>query len=135
MPSPDAHGNRDQIVAAALVLFRDKGLDVSMKEVADRAGVGAGTLNLTQARPSPNSSHVSRNKPTPMAHSARTSPPPISRADDPCRSTSAPTRIALRQYIAASPCSWMGCGCAIPECADSRPSAIFIPRSFQKYLT
>lgn len=40
----DARGNRDQIVAAALVLFRDKGIDVSMKEVADHAGVGVGTL-------------------------------------------------------------------------------------------
>ncbi|MGV9821930.1 TetR/AcrR family transcriptional regulator [Nocardia xishanensis] len=40
----DARSNRDQIVAAALILFRDKGIDVSMKEVADRAGVGVGTL-------------------------------------------------------------------------------------------
>ncbi|MET9028611.1 helix-turn-helix domain-containing protein [Nocardia sp. NPDC004168] len=40
----DARSNRDQIVAAALILFRDKGIEVSMKEVADHAGVGVGTL-------------------------------------------------------------------------------------------
>lgn len=40
----DARSNRDQIVASALILFRDKGIDVSMKEVADHARVGVGTL-------------------------------------------------------------------------------------------
>ncbi|RMI31795.1 TetR/AcrR family transcriptional regulator [Nocardia stercoris] len=40
----DARSNRDQILAAALILFREQGIDVAMKEIADRAGVGVGTL-------------------------------------------------------------------------------------------
>jgi AcrR family transcriptional regulator len=40
----DARSNRDQIVAAARALVRERGIDVPMKEVADRAGVGVGTL-------------------------------------------------------------------------------------------
>ncbi len=40
----DARNNRDQIVAAAQLVFREQGIEVSMKEIADRAGVGVGTL-------------------------------------------------------------------------------------------
>jgi AcrR family transcriptional regulator len=40
----DARRNRDQIVAAALALFREEGIDVPMEEIARRAGVGVGTL-------------------------------------------------------------------------------------------
>lgn len=40
----DARANRDQVLAAARVLFATRGIDVSMKEIADRAGVGVGTL-------------------------------------------------------------------------------------------
>ncbi|MFE4461601.1 TetR/AcrR family transcriptional regulator [Nocardia tengchongensis] len=40
----DARGNRDQILNAALDAFRDHGTDVPMKNIADRAGVGVGTL-------------------------------------------------------------------------------------------
>ncbi|MBH0775162.1 TetR/AcrR family transcriptional regulator [Nocardia bovistercoris] len=40
----DARSNRDQILAAALIAFREKGIDVPMKEIADLAGVGVGTL-------------------------------------------------------------------------------------------
>ncbi|MFD0365212.1 TetR/AcrR family transcriptional regulator [Nocardia sp. GCM10030253] len=40
----DARNNRDQIIAATLVTFREQGIDVPMKEIADRAGVGVGTL-------------------------------------------------------------------------------------------
>lgn len=40
----DARRNRDQIVAAALELFQQEGIDVPMEEVARRAGVGVGTL-------------------------------------------------------------------------------------------
>ncbi|WP_198036868.1 TetR/AcrR family transcriptional regulator [Nocardia sp. BMG51109] len=40
----DARSNRDQILAAAEVVFREQGVDVPMKEIADRAGVGVGTL-------------------------------------------------------------------------------------------
>jgi AcrR family transcriptional regulator len=40
----DARNNRDQIIAATLVAFREEGVDVPMKAVADRAGVGVGTL-------------------------------------------------------------------------------------------
>lgn len=40
----DARSNRDQIVAAAQVVFRDRGVETSMKEIADHAGVGVGTL-------------------------------------------------------------------------------------------
>ncbi|MFF3568055.1 TetR/AcrR family transcriptional regulator [Nocardia jiangxiensis] len=40
----DARSNHDQILAAAQVIFREQGVEVSMKEIADRAGVGVGTL-------------------------------------------------------------------------------------------
>jgi AcrR family transcriptional regulator len=40
----DAHNNRDQILAAAQITFRELGIDVPMKVIADRAGVGVGTL-------------------------------------------------------------------------------------------
>jgi len=40
----DARANRDQVLAAARDLFATRGVDVSMKEIADRAGVGVGTL-------------------------------------------------------------------------------------------
>ena len=40
----DARNNREQVVAAALNLFREQGIDVPMKDIADRAGVGVGTL-------------------------------------------------------------------------------------------
>lgn len=40
----DARSNRDQILAAAQAVFREQGVDVAMKEIADRAGVGVGTL-------------------------------------------------------------------------------------------
>ncbi|MFI6167375.1 TetR/AcrR family transcriptional regulator [Nocardia sp. NPDC051052] len=40
----DARNNRDQLLTAALNVFRERGVDVPMKEIADRAGVGVGTL-------------------------------------------------------------------------------------------
>jgi AcrR family transcriptional regulator len=40
----DARNNRDQILVAAQTVFRERGIDVPMKEIADRAGVGVGTL-------------------------------------------------------------------------------------------
>ncbi|WP_169813285.1 TetR/AcrR family transcriptional regulator [Nocardia vaccinii] len=40
----DARSNRDQILAAARVVFLEQGVEVPMKEIADRAGVGVGTL-------------------------------------------------------------------------------------------
>ncbi|WP_280268539.1 TetR/AcrR family transcriptional regulator [Nocardia wallacei] len=40
----DARSNRDHILAAAQTVFREQGVDVPMKEIADRAGVGVGTL-------------------------------------------------------------------------------------------
>lgn len=40
----DAQSNRDQILSAALAVFRERGTEVPMKEIADRAGVGVGTL-------------------------------------------------------------------------------------------
>lgn len=40
----DARSNRDQILAAAQIVFREQGVEVSMKQIADRAGVGVGTL-------------------------------------------------------------------------------------------
>lgn len=40
----DARRNRQQVVTAALALFREKGIDVPMEEIAARAGVGVGTL-------------------------------------------------------------------------------------------
>ena len=40
----DARRNRDQIIAAAKVMFVEAGPDVPMEEIARRAGVGVGTL-------------------------------------------------------------------------------------------
>ncbi|MDX6326739.1 MAG: hypothetical protein QOK15_3093 [Nocardioidaceae bacterium] len=40
----DAQRNRDRIVDAARDVFRERGYDASLDEVAKRAGVGAGTL-------------------------------------------------------------------------------------------
>ncbi|MGW4353127.1 TetR/AcrR family transcriptional regulator [Nocardia sp. NPDC004582] len=40
----DARNNRDQILAAAQLVFREQGANVSMKDIADAAGVGVGTL-------------------------------------------------------------------------------------------
>jgi AcrR family transcriptional regulator len=40
----DAQRNRDQIVAAARVVFAEAGPDVPMEEIARRSGVGIGTL-------------------------------------------------------------------------------------------
>jgi AcrR family transcriptional regulator len=40
----DARANRDHIIAAAQAMFAERGLDVPMKDIADRAGVGVGTL-------------------------------------------------------------------------------------------
>jgi AcrR family transcriptional regulator len=40
----DARRNRDQVVVAALNLFLDQGVDVSLDEIARQAGVGIGTL-------------------------------------------------------------------------------------------
>ncbi|MFC0110305.1 TetR/AcrR family transcriptional regulator [Kibdelosporangium aridum] len=40
----DAQRNRDQIVAAARVLFTANGVDTPMEEIARAAGVGVGTL-------------------------------------------------------------------------------------------
>jgi AcrR family transcriptional regulator len=40
----DAQRNRDTLVATARTLFAERGLDVSMNEIAKRAGVGSGTL-------------------------------------------------------------------------------------------
>lgn len=40
----DARRNRDQIIAAAKVVFVESGPDVPMEEIARRAGVGVGTL-------------------------------------------------------------------------------------------
>lgn len=40
----DARRNREQIVAAASALFAERGPDVRMEEIAQRAGVGVGTL-------------------------------------------------------------------------------------------
>ncbi len=40
----DAERNRLKIIAAAHALFAERGLDVSMDDVAERAGVGVGTV-------------------------------------------------------------------------------------------
>ena len=40
----DAERNRERIVTAAQMLFAERGIDVTMEEVAKRAGVGAATL-------------------------------------------------------------------------------------------
>lgn len=43
-PRADALRNRERIVQAAIEAFRDQGLDVSVADIARRAGVGSGTL-------------------------------------------------------------------------------------------
>jgi AcrR family transcriptional regulator len=40
----DAQANRDRLVAAAREAFAEGGVDVSMDEIAQRAGVGVGTI-------------------------------------------------------------------------------------------
>jgi AcrR family transcriptional regulator len=40
----DAARNRDRILAGARAVFAERGLDASLEDVADRAGVGIGTL-------------------------------------------------------------------------------------------
>lgn len=40
----DARLNRSRVIEAARALFSERGAEVDMKEVADRAGVGVGTL-------------------------------------------------------------------------------------------
>ena len=40
----DAARNRKRVLAAAVELFRERGLDVGVAEIAQRAGVGRGTL-------------------------------------------------------------------------------------------
>ena len=40
----DAARNRERILAAASELFAERGLDASMPELAERAGVGVGTV-------------------------------------------------------------------------------------------
>jgi AcrR family transcriptional regulator len=40
----DARANRDKLVAAARALFTEKGTSAPLEEVAERAGVGIGTL-------------------------------------------------------------------------------------------
>src|SRR5689334_23961309 len=40
----DARRNRQRIVEGACAVFRERGLDVPLEEIADRAGVGIATL-------------------------------------------------------------------------------------------
>ena len=40
----DAAANRDRVVTAARGVFVERGLDAEMKEIADRAGLGVGTI-------------------------------------------------------------------------------------------
>ncbi|WP_405491617.1 TetR/AcrR family transcriptional regulator [Nocardia sp. NBC_00511] len=40
----DARSNREEILRAALEVFCERGTGVAMKDIADRAGVGVGTL-------------------------------------------------------------------------------------------
>jgi len=40
----DALANRERLLSAALEVFAERGLDAEMKEIAERAGVGVGTL-------------------------------------------------------------------------------------------
>ena len=40
----DARANREKLVDAARELFAERGIQTEMKEIADRAGVGVGTL-------------------------------------------------------------------------------------------
>ncbi|MDR3510169.1 MAG: helix-turn-helix domain containing protein [Caulobacteraceae bacterium] len=43
-PRADALRNIDAVLAAAIAVFKDKGVEAPVKEIADRAGVGVGTL-------------------------------------------------------------------------------------------
>lgn len=40
----DARANRARLIAAARALFRERGPDAEMKEIAERAGLGVGTI-------------------------------------------------------------------------------------------
>lgn len=40
----DARANRERLLHAAHELFRERGIDAEMKEIAERAGVGIGTI-------------------------------------------------------------------------------------------
>ena len=40
----DARANRARLIAAARELFRERGADAEMKEIAERAGLGVGTI-------------------------------------------------------------------------------------------
>ncbi len=40
----DARANRARLIEAAHAVFRERGLDAEMKEIAERAGVGIGTI-------------------------------------------------------------------------------------------
>ncbi|MBI2760511.1 MAG: helix-turn-helix transcriptional regulator [Chloroflexi bacterium] len=40
----DARANRARLIDAAHEVFRERGIDAEMKEIADRAGVGVGTV-------------------------------------------------------------------------------------------
>ena len=40
----DARANRARLIAAAHELFRERGADAEMKEIAERAGLGVGTI-------------------------------------------------------------------------------------------
>jgi AcrR family transcriptional regulator len=40
----DARANRGRLIAAAHAVFRERGLDAEMKEIAERAGLGVGTI-------------------------------------------------------------------------------------------
>ena len=40
----DARANRLRLIAAAHAVFRERGLDAEMKEIAERAGLGIGTI-------------------------------------------------------------------------------------------
>ena len=43
-PRSDARLNRERIIAAARALFSERGLDVEMREIAERAGLAVGTI-------------------------------------------------------------------------------------------
>lgn len=43
-PRADARANRERLLSAAHDLFRERGIDAEMKEIAERAGVGIGTI-------------------------------------------------------------------------------------------
>lgn len=44
MGRADAQANRQRLLAAARAVFAERGLDAEMKEIAERAGVGMGTI-------------------------------------------------------------------------------------------